>query len=112
MGHPTKECQRGKEMRIISYRCEDDLGNGLRYVKMFGNQLDSDKAGLCHDEMDLFDVGDLKETGMAVFNQAVGRLARRSAIGWVNFSEFEITVCGSCKMSTTNTELTIFCFVF
>ena len=22
-------------------------------------------------------------------------------LGWVNFSEFEITVCGSCKMSTT-----------
>ena len=22
-------------------------------------------------------------------------------VGWVNFSEFEITVCGSCKMSTT-----------
>ena len=22
-------------------------------------------------------------------------------VGWVNFSEFEITLCGSCKMSTT-----------
>ena len=23
----------------------------------------------------------------------------RCTLGWVNFSEFEITVCGSCKMS-------------
>ena len=28
-------------------------------------------------------------------------------VGWVNFSEFEITVCGSCKMSK-KTKLTIF----
>ena len=52
-------------MRIISYPCEDDLENGLRDVKMFGNQLDSDKAGLYHDEMDLFDVGNLQENGLA-----------------------------------------------
>ena len=30
-------------------------------------------------------------------------------LGWVNFSEFEITVCGSCKMSK-KTKLTIFNF--
>ena len=28
-------------------------------------------------------------------------------VGWVNFSEFEITVCGSCKMSK-KTKLTFF----
>ena len=30
------------------------------------------------------------------------------ALGWVNFSEFEITVCGNCKMSTKKTKLTNF----
>ena len=29
-------------------------------------------------------------------------LLRCSTIGWVNFSEFEITVCGSCKISQKN----------
>ena len=29
-------------------------------------------------------------------------------LGWVNFLEFEMTVCGSCKMSTTKTKLTSF----
>ena len=28
-----------------------------------------------------------------------GECASACAVGWVNFSEFEITVCGSCKMS-------------
>ena len=32
-------------------------------------------------------------------------------LGWVNFSEFEITVYGSCKMSK-KTKLTIFYFFY
>ena len=33
-----------------------------------------------------------------------------STLGWVNLSEFEITVCGSCKMSRKN-NMTIFNFL-
>ena len=41
---------------------------------------------------------------------AVRNISRQAiySIGWVSFSEFEITVCGSCKMSTKETKLTIF----
>ena len=39
----------------------------------------------------------------------VATFLKSCTLGWVSFSEFEITVCGSCKMSQ-KTKLTILNF--